>query len=80
MVDFNLPFTLSSVELASKVGCFHWIGLGSQAEYGNHCQAIDEKTPIDSVLHFAGMKSVSDSVIYPIKYWEKFYTTLVNKC
>ena len=39
-INFNLQFTLSSVELASKVGCFHWIGLGSQAEYGNHCQQL----------------------------------------
>jgi len=45
-INFNIPFTLSSVELASKVGCIHWIGFGSQAEYGNHYQAIDEKTPL----------------------------------
>lgn len=41
-------------------------------------KAIDEKTPIDSVLHFAGMKSVSDSVIYPIKYWENNVSGTIN--
>ncbi len=32
--------------------------------------ALDENFPIDSVMHFAGLKSVSDSVIDPINYWE----------
>ncbi len=32
--------------------------------------AINENTPINSVIHFAGLKSVSDSVINPIEYWD----------
>jgi nucleoside-diphosphate-sugar epimerase len=31
----NIPLTIHSVELAHKLGCEQWIGLGSQAEYGN---------------------------------------------
>jgi len=38
----NIPFTLQSVELAKQVGCNHWTGIGSQAEYGNLNCKIDE--------------------------------------
>jgi len=38
----NLPCTIDSVALALKCGCRQWIGLGSQAEYGNPNQRIDE--------------------------------------
>ena len=40
----NITDTLELVEVASRVGASHWIGLGSQAEYGQ-CQArIAEST------------------------------------
>ena len=41
----NLPFTLRSVELAHAVGCRHWIGIGSQAEYGNPNSKVAETAP-----------------------------------
>jgi nucleoside-diphosphate-sugar epimerase len=41
----NIPTTIDSVELASAAGCRQWIGLGSQAEYGNPNQRIDEDFP-----------------------------------
>ena len=31
---------------------------------------FEQDKPIDSVLHFAGLKSVKESVLNPIKYWE----------
>ena len=31
---------------------------------------IDSNNKISSVLHFAGLKSVEESIIYPLKYWE----------
>lgn len=31
----NVPMTMTAVELAAAAGCVQWIGLGSQAEYGN---------------------------------------------
>lgn len=38
----NITDTLQLLEVASRVGASHWIGLGSQAEYGQ-CQAkVDE--------------------------------------
>ncbi|MBI5387430.1 MAG: NAD(P)-dependent oxidoreductase [Verrucomicrobia bacterium] len=41
----NLPFTLDSVKLAAACGCRQWIGLGSQAEYGNLNRVIAETAP-----------------------------------
>ena len=38
----NIPQTLELVEMASRVGAKHWIGLGSQAEYGPCQDKIDE--------------------------------------
>lgn len=33
-------------------------------------EALDNKNPIKAVIHLAGLKSVSESVNYPLKYWE----------
>ncbi|MGB8853809.1 MAG: NAD(P)-dependent oxidoreductase [Pirellulales bacterium] len=41
-VQDNLAMTLTTVDLAATVGCQQWIGLGSQAEYGNLNRRIDE--------------------------------------
>jgi UDP-glucose 4-epimerase len=41
----NLPLTLESVKLAAASGCRQWIGLGSQAEYGNLNRVIAETAP-----------------------------------
>lgn len=41
----NLPLTLASVQLAEASGCSQWIGLGSQAEYGNPNHIIAETEP-----------------------------------
>jgi nucleoside-diphosphate-sugar epimerase len=41
----NLPFTRASVELAAATGCRQWVGLGSQAEYGNANRILDETAP-----------------------------------
>ena len=40
----NIPATLELVEMASRVGAKHWIGLGSQAEYGPCQDKINETT------------------------------------
>lgn len=41
----NLPLTLEAVKLAAACGCRQWIGLGSQAEYGNPNCVLDETAP-----------------------------------
>ena len=40
--------------------------------------ALRIKKKIDFVIHLSGLKSVSDSLIYPIKYWENNVTGTVN--
>jgi UDP-glucose 4-epimerase len=42
----NLPLTLDAVELAAAIGCRQWIGLGSQAEYGNQNCRLSEDAPV----------------------------------
>lgn len=42
----NIPLTLATVELASASGCRQWIGMGSQAEYGNQNRRLDEEAPL----------------------------------
>lgn len=44
-VTENLPLTVEAAELAHAVGCRQWIGLGSQAEYGNQNRRLAEDVP-----------------------------------
>lgn len=41
-VKDNLALTLDAVDLAAAIGCRQWVGLGSQAEYGNQNQRLSE--------------------------------------
>ncbi|MBF0521755.1 MAG: NAD(P)-dependent oxidoreductase [Candidatus Omnitrophica bacterium] len=52
----NLPFTLDLVQLAYDVGCAHWIGIGSQAEYGNPNQKVDELFPTNPTTLYGKSK------------------------
>lgn len=45
-ITYNIPMTLDAVELGVAAGCRQWIGLGSQAEYGNQNCRLDEETPL----------------------------------
>lgn len=48
----NLALTLASVELAAAAGCRQWIGLGSQAEYGNlNVRISEEMKPCPTTLY-----------------------------
>ncbi len=40
--------------------------------------AIDNNSPIDYVIHFAGLKSVADSIQKPIEYWENNVFGTIN--
>lgn len=44
-IEANLPLTLAAVRLAQAIGCATWVGIGSQAEYGNPNQRLDESAP-----------------------------------
>lgn len=41
-ISENVPFTIQTVTTAAAAGCSQWIGLGSQAEYGNLNARLDE--------------------------------------
>jgi nucleoside-diphosphate-sugar epimerase len=45
-IETNLPLTLAAVRLARAAGCRTWVGIGSQAEYGNPNQRLDEAAPL----------------------------------
>lgn len=42
----NLQITTWSVKLAQKLNCAHWIGFGSQAEYGIQNKKLNEDDPL----------------------------------
>ncbi len=52
----NVPFTLATVELAATAGCRQWIGLGSQAEYGNANRRLDEAAPTNPTTLYGQAK------------------------
>ena len=45
-VGDNVRMSLDAVELAAAAGCQRWIGLGSQAEYGNQNRRLNEEAPL----------------------------------
>jgi UDP-glucose 4-epimerase len=55
----NIPFTLASVELAAATGCRQWVGLGSQAEYGNANHILDENAPTQPTTLYGQAKLVA---------------------
>ncbi|MCI8490131.1 MAG: NAD(P)-dependent oxidoreductase [Lachnospiraceae bacterium] len=40
----NVLYTCTAVEMAYKLGCHSFVGVGSQAEYGRHSEALREDT------------------------------------
>lgn len=55
----NIPFTLASAELAAATGCRQWVGLGSQAEYGNANRVLDENAPTNPTTLYGQAKLAS---------------------
>lgn len=55
-ITHNVPTTIDAVELASAVGCRQWIGLGSQAEYGNLNRRISEDAPLNPTTVYGKAK------------------------
>ena len=48
----NISATIQSVELARQLGCTQWIGLGSQAEYGNlNCKIAEDSPLVPTTLY-----------------------------
>lgn len=58
----NIPLTLNALSLARSAGCTHWIGLGSQAEYGARQHRICEAQPPAPVTAY-GQSKLAASII-----------------
>ena len=78
----NLVLTMDSVELAYKTNCQHWIGLGSQAEYGNQNKTLTEDAiTIPTTLYgkaklSAGIAALGICDAYKIKgTWARVFST-----
>jgi len=52
----NVPLTLASANLAAACGCKQWVGLGSQAEYGNANRILDETAPTNPTTFYGRAK------------------------
>lgn len=52
----NYPMTVDSVELSKAAGCTHWIGIGSQAEYGSQNRQADERSAVEPVTVYGKAK------------------------
>jgi UDP-glucose 4-epimerase len=55
-LTINIPLMLSSINLANKVKAAHWIGFGSQAEYGNLDKKISETDTCNPVTVYGKSK------------------------
>jgi UDP-glucose 4-epimerase len=58
-IEENVPMTIKAVALAAQIGCRHWIGLGSQAEYGISNCRITESHPANPETLYGKAKLAS---------------------
>lgn len=60
----NIPQVIASVQLANKIGAKHWIGFGSQAEYGaiQSDVAITEDHPLLPVTLYGKAKVIGSQI------------------
>lgn len=65
-VSVNIPLIIRSLDFATAVGCIHWVGFGSQAEYGRFEGAISEDLPVraDTVYGKAKLAAYWTSAAY----------------
>jgi nucleoside-diphosphate-sugar epimerase len=52
----NIQHTLSAVSIAKKLGCKKFIGIGSQAEYGNASRPLNGNTPVSPEIAYGVAK------------------------
>jgi len=60
--SINIPMTIHSVQLAKQCGALHWVGLGSQAEYGNVNHKIPEDLPCDPTTMYGKAKKIASNI------------------
>lgn len=78
----NVKGSLALLELAVEAGCKNWIGIGSQAEYGNYENVLTEATPLKPVTAYGagklkvGLETRSLCERYGIRYvWLRLLAT-----
>jgi UDP-glucose 4-epimerase len=81
-ITTNIPTTMHSVELAAMLGCQQWIGLGSQAEYGNlNCKISESCTNLPTTLYgkaklAAGISAMGLCLAYQMSSsWMRVFST-----
>jgi len=55
-ISVNVIGSLRLWELARDIGCSHWIGVGSQAEYGSRARILKEDLPANPVTAYGVAK------------------------
>lgn len=55
-ISINIPLIISSINLGRRLHCKHWIGFGSQAEYGNLDKTISENDECNPVTMYGKAK------------------------
>ena len=69
----NIKKIINSInQLTDRKIYFYQHDLRDKEEIDNIFQTqISLRNPIDTVIHFAGLKSVQESVLNPLKYWDE---------
>ncbi len=83
-ITFNIPELIYSIELSNSIEIKHWIGFGSQAEYGNinSKNKIDENFPLNPITLYGKSKVICSNVArelcktYNIEYsWLRLFSS-----
>lgn len=61
-ITVNIPLIINSVRFANSIGVKHWIGLGSQAEYGNLNKRISEEDVCRPTSLYGKAKLISSDI------------------
>jgi nucleoside-diphosphate-sugar epimerase len=61
-LTINLPLLIGSVNFAKGANASHWIGIGSQAEYGNLDKRISESEPCQPTTLYGNAKLFSSQI------------------
>lgn len=61
-ISINIPLVISSVEFANHIKSHHWIGIGSQAEYGNLDKKICESDECHPTTLYGKAKLLSSQI------------------
>ena len=74
----TLLLKMTDEEFKSKINFFHGDLRDINFIEKVFCEASKKNEPIQSVFHFAGLKSVFESIKYPIKYWDNNVLGTIN--